>query len=334
MSALPVTGPIMVQSFVFIIAGLALLGAGADRFVLGASVTARRLGVPPLLIGLTVVALGTSAPEMLVSGTAAWRGAPALAVGNVLGSNIANVGLVIGATALVIPLAINSGTLRREYPVMMAGIVLAGVLMADGHLGRGDGLVLAIAMVASLALLGWLGLRARPGDRLSLEYEVETRADLPIPRALLWLALGLAALLGGSHMLVDGAVAIARMLGVTELVIGLTIVAVGTSLPELAASLAGALKNEHEIAIGNVIGSNMFNVLGVLCLPGLIRPAALEGTVMVRDYPLMLALSAGLFLMAYGLRGPGHIARWQGLVLLGVFCAYQYTLFLEAAPRG
>jgi len=324
----------MILSLFLVVAGLLMLAVGADRFVIGAASVARNLGVRPLLIGLTIVGLGTSAPEMLVSGVAAWRGAPTLAVGNVLGSNIANIGLVIGLTALVIPLAVDSGTLRREYPVMLAGIVLAGLLMADGVLERHDGAALLAAMLVSLVVLIWMGLQARPGDRLALEFTLEAPAPIGTGRALAWLVVGLAVLLGGSHILVDGAVSLARMLGVSEFVIGLTIVAVGTSLPEVAASIAGALKREPEIAIGNVIGSNMFNILGVLCLPGLIHPAALEKTVMLRDYPFMLALTVALFLMAYGLRRPGGVSRFQGALLLAAFFGYQYLVYLEHAGRA
>jgi len=309
-----------------VVGGLALVVGGADRFVTGAAATARNLGVSPMVVGLTVVGFGTSAPEMLVSAIAAWQGNPGLGIGNALGSNIANIALIVGATAMVRPLRVRSETLRRELPVLIAVTLGALALMIDGVLGRLDGLML----LGGLALLLYAVLALARRDRrdpLAAEFEAEIPAGMGTGRALAWLAVGLAGLLAGSRLLVWGAVELALALGVSDLVVGLTIVAVGTSLPELAASMAGALKGEDDIAVGNVIGSNMFNLLAVLGLPGLIRPGPFAAEVLTRDFPVMIALTLALFAMAYGFRGDGRIRRAEGAVLLAAFVAYETYLY-------
>ena len=311
-----------------ILVGLGLLTYGADRFVEGASATAANLGVSPLLIGLTIVGFGTSAPEMLVAVVASMNEKPELAIGNALGSNITNIALVLGATALIAPLAVDSKILRTEFPVMLFAMILAVGLMVDFELGRRDGIILAVGAVALIGFLIWLGLKASSGDRLAKEFEDET-VSLPMSRALRGLVLGLALLLLGSNILVDGATTIATALGVSELIIGLTIVAIGTSLPELAASAASALKGEPEIAIGNIIGSNMFNMLAVLPLPGLIFPGPIQEVVVTRDGAVMLGLAVAMLLMSFGFRGPGHINRIEGALLLSAFCGYQWILYLS-----
>jgi cation:H+ antiporter len=314
-----------------VIAGFALLTWGADRFVAGAAATARILGVPPLVIGLTVVGFGTSAPEMLVSATAAWQGNTSLAIGNALGSNITNIALVLGATALISPLVVHSGVLRREFPMLLVITLFGLALLIDGRLDRLDGVLLLTAQGLVLAWLVRLSLQARSNDPLRAEIDAELPGELPLGRALVWLAVGLVTLLVGSKLLVWGAVAIAVMLGVSELVIGLTVVAIGTSLPELAASLASALRREHEIAIGNIIGSNIFNLLAVLGLAGVIRPATFPDEVLMRDFPVMILLTLGLFAASYGFGGrQGRINRPEGGILLGCFGGYQLLLFFGA----
>lgn len=308
--------------------GLALLVWGAERFVAGAAAIARHAGIPPLTVGLVVVGIGTSAPEMLVSALAAWQGNPGLAIGNAIGSNIANVGLVVGATAVVRPLSVGSATLRREFPILFLVIALAGALIADGNLGRIDGLVLMAAFAALLGFLAWLGRRAPDRDPLGAEFTRELRDGLSRRRALGALVVGLITLLAASRLVVWAAASIAHALGVSDLVIGLTIVAVGTSLPELAASIASALKREPDLAIGNVLGSNMFNLLPVLALPGLIAPGPLDVEVVRRDYPLMLLFSAALFVAAHGFGSAATIRRWEGACLLAGFVAYQVLLGL------
>lgn len=310
-----------------VVGGFALLVWGADRFVLGAAATARNFGVSPLIIGLTIVGIGTSAPEILVSAMAAWQGNPALGVGNALGSNITNIGLVLGATAVITPLVVRSETLRREYPLMFAIMLFSLMLLLDGELSRLDGLLLLTGLVAMVYWMVRLGLR-RDHDPLEDEYAQEI-PRLSTARSLFWLGLGLVLLLGSSRLLVWGAVDIARAFGISDLIIGLTIVAVGTSLPELAASVMSALRGEPDIAIGNVIGSNMFNLLAVLGLPGLIHPTALAPAVLNRDYVFMLGLSIALFAMAYGFRGDGRVNRLEGALLLGGYGAYLYVLYLD-----
>jgi len=319
--------PIMLMSVLAIVGGFVLLVWGAERFVLGASSTARSFGVSPLIVGLTIVGFGTSAPEMLVSGVAAWEGNPGLAIGNALGSNITNIALVLGLAALIKPLEVHSQTLRRELPILLLIMVLAWVLLLDGELGRGDGLMLLLGMVVMIYWLVRLGLSTR-SDPMTSEYDAEMPKQMPVWTALMWLLLGLVVLFVGSRILVHGAVDIATQLGVSDLVIGLTIIAIGTSLPELAATIMSALRNEHDIAIGNVIGSNMFNLLGVMGLPGLLAPGPVAAEVLRRDYPLMVGLTLGLFVMAYGLKGGhGRINRLEACVLVGVYGVYLYVIY-------
>lgn len=320
----------MLGAFALVCAGLVLLTYGADRFVEGAAATAYNLGVQPLLVGLVVVGFATSAPEMLVSGVAALGGNPTVGIGNAIGSNIANIGLVLGATALLAPLTVRSAILQREFPLMIAVLLLATWVLSDRVLSRSDGVVLMVGLVLTIGATMWLGLRARGGsDALLQEFDQEIVAKMTTLRALAWVAVGLALLLAGSQMLVTGAVDIARAFGVSDVVIGLTIVAVGTSLPELAASIASALKNEPDIALGNVIGSNMFNALAVLAMPALIRPSDFEDEVVTRDVPMMLVMTAALFLMSFTFRNrPGRISRFDGALLLGAFLAYQLVLFV------
>ncbi|HED39620.1 MAG TPA: calcium/sodium antiporter [Chromatiales bacterium] len=322
----------MLLSSVAVVAGFILLVWGADRFVLGASATARNFGVSPLIVGLTIVGFGTSAPEMLVSGMAAYQGSPGISIGNALGSNITNIALVLGVTALVVPLTVHSGIIRRELPILLLVMVLALLLIVDGELGQGDGLFLLLGMFLMIFWVVRLGLRERDsGDLMSSEFDAEIPEGIPTPRAIFWLLIGMVVLFASSHILVWGAVNIARAFGVSDLIIGLTIIAIGTSLPELAASVMSALKNEHELAIGNIIGSNMFNILGVMALPGLIYPSVVPEGVLSRDYPVMIALTIALLLMAYGFRGrEGKINRVEGGLLLAAYCGYMYWLYQAA----
>ena len=318
----------MLYSILAVLAGFALLIWGADRFVIGAAALARNLGVSTLLIGLTIVGFGTSAPEVLVSGTAALGGNPGLAVGNALGSNIANIGLILGVTALVAPLTLHSQSLRREYPLLLMATLLASALLLDGELSRMDGLILLGGLVVAVVLVVRIGLARGPADPLRDEIAAEIPAHMPTRHAAGWLALGLLILLGGSKLLVWGAVDIASALGVSDLVIGLTIVAVGTSLPEMAASVMSALKKEDDIAIGNVIGSNLYNLLGVLCLPGLLSPSRVDGELVGRDLPVMIAMTLALPVLA--LLCKNRLGRRAGLLLTLSFAAYVGWVALNA----
>ncbi len=321
----------MLAPIAAIIVGFALLIWGADRFVAGAAATARNLGVSPLIVGVTIVGLGTSAPEMLVSAMAAFDGNPGLAVGNALGSNITNITLILGITAVVTPLQVRSEILRREMPLLLATMLGALILLLDRHLGRPDGILLLLGMGVMLFWLTRLAIGGR-SDALVGEYESEIPSGMSTGKALLWLTLGLALLLISSRALVWGAVQVASTLGVSDLVIGLTVVAIGTSLPELAASVMSARKGEHDIAIGNVIGSNIFNLLVVLGLPGLIHPFELPEMALTRDYSVMVGLTVGLFAVSYGFNRPGRINRLEGALLLLAFCGYQALLYVTERP--
>ena len=315
-------------SVMAIITGFGLLVWGAERFVHGAAAIARNFGVAPLIIGLTVVGIGTSAPEILISIVAASQGNPALAVGNALGSNITNIALVLGITAIVMPLTVKSETLRREYPIMFIVMLLALILVMDGHLGQIDGLILISGL---FVMLYWMIQQGKKQKRDPMEKEFEQEIPkISNQKAFLWLAIGLILLIISSRGLVWGSVNIAKAAGISDLVIGLTIVAIGTSLPELAASIMSALKKEHDIAIGNIIGSNMFNLLVVLGIPGLISPHFIDTSILERDFPFMIGLSIALFLMAYGFKGEGRINRFEGGLLLGGYVAYMVVLYFTA----
>ncbi len=316
---------------VAIFAGFALLVWGADRFVMGAAASARLLGVSPLLIGLTIVGFGTSAPEILVSAVASLQGNPGLAIGNAIGSNITNIALILGATALLVPLAVDSGTMRREMPILIGTTVFAYLLLSDGKLGFGDGLALLFGLLVMLGLVIYLGLSSRDSkDPMATEFAAEIPTNLTLAQALFWLLVGGIVLMVGSRILVWGAVAIAQHFGVSDLIIGLTIVALGTSLPELAAAIASALKNEPDIAIGNVIGSNMFNLLAVLGIPGIISPSVVDPAVLSRDMPMMVALTVAMLMMAYGFHGKGRINRLEASLLLAAYAGYQTLLYFTA----
>ena len=310
-----------------IVAGLALLVWGSDRFVLGASATARNFGVSPLVVGLTVVGVGTSMPEILIAIVAAVDGNPGLAIGNAVGSNIANIGLVMALCALTVPITVHSQTLRREFPLMFVVMALAWLLLQDRSLGRTDGFILLVGFVVLLGAMVFTAFLAKRSDPLSGEFAQEIPTTMPTRTALVWVVVGLAALLASSRVIVWGAVNVARAMDVSDLVIGLTIVAVGTSLPELAAAVASTLKREHELVIGNIIGSNMFNLLGVLGIAAVIEPTRIESLVLYRDFSVMLGLSVLLFLMSYGFRGPGRISRLSGVILIGIYLAYQFLVF-------
>ena len=292
-------------------------------FTDGASAVARNFGVSPLIVGLTIVAMGSSAPEIFVSVTASLSNSPGLAIGNAIGSNIANIALVLGVTALISPLKIDSNILRREFPVLFAVSFVAGVGISDLYLDYIDGVVLIAGMFVYLIWLIRLGLRSRTSHDLMLEELIEELPDvMPNNKAFFWLLVGLIMLPMSSHILVNGATGIAQYFGVSDFTIGLTIVALGTSLPELAASVAGVLKGEHELAIGNVIGSNIFNLLAVLGIAGLIRPSPISPSVLYTEYLLMMFLSFVMFIMAYGFKGPGRISRLEGGILFTIYVSF------------
>ncbi|MDX5151166.1 MAG: calcium/sodium antiporter [Acidiferrobacterales bacterium] len=324
----------MILWIVAIIGGFAVLVWSADRFVVGAAALARNHGVSPLIIGLTIVGLGTSAPEMLVSAIAAWDGSPGVGIGNAIGSNITNVGLVLGATALITPLAVRSETLKREFPILFAIMLLALVLMLDQTLSRIDGIILVSGLAIMLYWLVSIGLRSRGRDPMVTEYAEVIPTDISSGIAAIWVIVGLVFMLLSSRAVVWGATGIAKYFGISDLVIGLTVVALGTSLPELAASITSAIKKEHDIAIGNVLGSNMFNLLAVLGLPGLIHPAKLDPELLSRDFPVMIVITIALFAMSYGFGRQGRISRLEGGILLGAYLFYMGWIYASSVAAG
>ena len=316
-----------------IILGFVLLIWGADRFVMGAAALARNLGISPLLIGLTIVGFGTSAPEILVSAMAAYEGNPGLAVGNAVGSNIANIGLILGTSALVAPLVVQSDILRREIPLLLLVSFGAYLLLLDGDLDRSDGVLMLTGLAGALIAVVHIGRQRAARDPLEKEFEEEIPSDLSTLAASLWFAGGLVLLLVASRMLVWGAVSVATAFGISDLVIGLTIVAIGTSLPELAAGIASTLKGENDIAVGNVIGSNIYNMLAVLGIPGLLAPSTVDNMVLTRDLPIMLVLTIALLILGWGQKGSGRINRLEGTLLLISFIMYQGWLYIDAQPH-
>jgi cation:H+ antiporter len=312
----------MLANVLLVLAGLVLLIWGADRFVHGAAATARNLGVAPLLVGLTVVAFATSAPEILVSVVAALQKEPGLAFGNAIGSNIVNIGLVLVLTAMIRPIKLESATLRREMPALLAVSLLTVSLFLDTFLSRVDGLVMLTGLVIVMVWLARLGMRSAANDPIAMDYEAEIPSDVSMPMAIAWLIIGLGTLLVGAELLVDGAIGIAKMLGVSEVVIGITIVAFGTSLPELAVSLASAIKGEYGLAIGNIVGSNIFNLLAVIGVAATIAPSALAPSVLSLHIFVMVAFTLVLFAMTYDYDGKAQLSRLEGLALFLAFIAY------------
>ena len=317
----------MLLSFVAVICGLVLLLWSADRFIEGAAATAGHFGMPPLLIGMVVVGFGTSAPEMVVSALSALQGNPGIALGNAYGSNIANIALILGVTALISPIAVHSQVLRKELPVLVAVTALAAWQLLDGEVSRLDAIVLLGLFFGLMGWTIWQGIRQKD-DTLSGEVASEMEAHaMPLPRAAVWLLVGMVLLVVSSRVLVWGAVNIAHHFGVSDLVIGLTIIAIGTSLPELAASIMAARKGEHDLAVGNVIGSNLFNTLAVVGIAGAIHPMAVGPEVLQRDVLVMSVLTVSLFLVGYGLRGRmGKINRLEGGILLTAYLGYNAYL--------
>jgi cation:H+ antiporter len=323
----------MLIPFIVIIIGFVVLMLSADRFVAGSAAVAENMGMPPILIGLTVVSLGTSAPEILVSLNAALANESELAVGNALGSNIANIGLVLGVTALFCPLPVLPSLLKRELPILLAATFFGGFLIMDNHLGRSDGLILLGALILIMAKL--IHSQSRDPNAANVA-ELEDLPHMPHKKAWMNFALGLLFLILSARALVWGATEMATLLGLSTLIIGLTIVAVGTSLPELAATMACALKGHNEIAIGNVVGSNLFNLMAVMAIPGIISPTILAEQVLLRDYATMAILTVFLACTLYASMYAGRnktapvhkVGRTMGSLLIGLYGMYYYWLFI------
>lgn len=311
-----------------IILGLAALVWSADRFVEGSASTARHFGMPSLLIGMVVVGFGTSAPEMVVSALAALQGNPGIALGNAYGSNITNIALILGITALICPITIHSQVLRKELPVLTAVTGIAVYQLWDGELSRIDA---AMLIAIFCMLMGWTirqGLKQR-SDAFANEMENELiQHTMPVRKAVFWMLTGLVLLIISSRFLVWGAVAIAQQLGISDLVIGLTIVAIGTSLPELASSVIAARKGEDDIAVGNIVGSNLFNTLIVVGIAGSISPLQTSPDILSRDMLVMTILTISLFIFGFGMKRKRTISRSGGLALLSSFIGYTSYLLV------
>jgi cation:H+ antiporter len=322
----------MALAFIAVVFGLALLAWSADRFVEGSASTARHFGMPPLLIGMVIVGFGTSAPEMVVSALAASQDNPGIALGNAYGSNITNIALILGLTALINPIAVHSQVLRKELPILTAVTALAAWQIWDGDISRFEAVVLLGVFGGVMTWTILQGLQKK-ADALGSEMEQELEIQvMPMRKAIFWLAMGMVLLIISSRILVWGAVKIAHEFGVSDLIIGLTIVAIGTSLPEMASSVIATRKGEHDIALGNVLGSNLFNTLAVVGIAGAIHPMAVGPEVFNRDMLVMATLTLSLFVIGYGFRGPGRINRVKGAVLLA--CYVGYTVYLISIVFG
>mgnify|MGYP003145865813 FL=1 len=322
----------MLMAIGAIIAGLVLLVWSADKFVEGAAATAKHLGMPTLLIGMVIIGFGTSAPELAVSAMAASDGNPGLALGNGYGSNITNIALIVGLTAIIAPIAVHSQVIRKELPLLLVLTLIAGAQLLDGELSRIDGWVL---LGVFAAVMGWSTYQGYQGKEDPQAGDTETEMiahPMPLKSAIIWLVVGLVLLIVSSRILVWGAVTIAQSLGISDLIIGLTIVAIGTSLPELASALAAVKKNEHDLILGNILGSGIFNILAVVGLAAVIEPLSVAPEVLYRDWTLMFGLTLALLVMGFGLTGWRKlISRVDGALLLLVYVGYTGYLFSTMA---
>jgi cation:H+ antiporter len=305
----------------------------ADKFVFGASALARNLGISPMIIGLTIVAMGSSAPEIMIAVTASLQGNVDTAVGNAIGSNITNIALVLGLTALFHPLSGSSTTIKREIPLILVVTAIATYMLANSNFSFNEGLILIVGFVLYIATLLVVTLRRSKqnpiDDKMVLEAEQEVPDGVSTKQSVIWLVVGMILLPLSASFLVDSSIFIAKAFGISDLVIGLTVIAIGTSLPELAASIMSIIKKEDDLALGNIIGSNIFNILAVLSLAGLIAPGDIDNAAAVRDAPFMLATTFLLFILCFSRGGKFRITRAKGLLLLAVFIGYQVLLFSQ-----
>lgn len=321
----------MVYELITLISGLILLIWSADRFIDGSVSVANHLGIPSLLVGMVIVGFGTSAPEMFVSALASFQNNPGIALGNAYGSNIVNIGLILGITALINPIRVNSTLLRKELPILTIVTILSGFLIHDLRLSLSDSIILLMVFSGLISWTIYQGMK-RKSDTLAAEIETASVIrPLPIGWAVFWLFSGLLLLIVSSRLLVWGAIEFAHIFGISDMVIGLTIVAIGTSLPELASSVTAARKKEHDIALGNILGSNLFNTLAVVGIAGVIHPFELEHEIISRDMLIMGILTILLFATGYGFRSRhGRISRVEGAALLIVYLIYTAWLIKGA----
>ena len=322
----------MLLASIALIVGLMILMWSADHFVNSSAATARNFGMSPMLIGLTIVAIGTSAPEVLVSLMAALSGFGDLAVGNAVGSNIANVGIVLGLTLLIAPIRVNPRLMSKELPLLVGITVISGAVIYDNLINFLDGILLITALVITMVLIHYW--QKQPSDAAFSTIGEEEEAEIPEMKqgkATLILIGSLLLLLGSSRVLVWSATTIAQYFGVSELTIGLTVIAIGTSLPELAASVASALRKHPDMALGNIIGSNMFNLLAVMAVPGLVGESTINPSAFTRDYPVMCAITILLMVLVLAGKKPRTLGRISGITLCAAYIAYTAWLLFTAS---
>ena len=328
----------LIQVLILLIS-LVVLVWSADKFVMGASSLAKNLGVSPMIIGLTIVAMGSSAPEMMVAATAALQGNPDTAVGNAIGSNITNIALVLGLTILIKPMVVSSSIIKKELPLLLVLTVGTYFFLSDSFFSFNEGLILMIAFavfISTLLIQALIQRKKSPvNDPMLLEAEQELPESTTMTKSVLWLVIGLILLVLSAHFLVESAIFIAKFFGISDLVIGLTVIAIGTSLPELAASIASVIKKEYDLALGNIVGSNIFNILAVLPFAGLISPGAINSEAVIRDIPIMIAVTLLLFVLCFSRRlGYFRMTRAKGALLVVCFIAYQVLLFSQIVPAA
>jgi cation:H+ antiporter len=324
----------MLENVGILLVALTVLVWSADKFVLGASSLARNLGVSPMIIGLTIVAMGSSAPEMMVAAAASFQGTPDTAIGNAIGSNITNIALVLGLSVLIKPLIVSSSTIKNELPLLFLVSLFAYYILFDNNFSFFEGIILMIGFFSFISILLIKAIKQRKSNKIDDPLILEAEKDVPEAtsplKSIFWLFAGISLLILSSHFLVDSAIFIAKAYGISDLVIGLTIIAIGTSLPELAASIASILKKEDDLAMGNIVGSNIFNILAVLPFAGIIAPGAINPDASLRDIPIMLAITGLLFLLCFSRKsGCFRLTRIKGALLLFCFCAYQVLLFSQ-----
>ena len=317
----------MLLAIAAVLCGLALLVYAADRFVFGASGLAYNFGISPLMVGLTIVAFGTSAPEIFVSGAAAFQNNPNLAIGNAIGSNIANVGLVLGITALVVPMTVYANIIQQQFPIMFLVMFISLAIFFNDYLGRAEAIILIILL---FLFIFYTVINERKQTPVIDESSIDIGAPKPII-SVIWLIVGLVLLIVSSKILVWGAVDIAKKLGVSDLIIGLTIIAIGTSLPEVATSITSALKGKPDLAMGNVVGSNIFNLLAVTGTAGIISPTVINSDVMGRDVPVMFAITILMVILATPWRDNHLLSRFSGGILLTGYISYLVYLIIQAS---
>ena len=313
----------MLSILLGLVLGFALLIWSADRFIIGAVGLAKQLHIAPIIIGIVIIGFGTSAPELLIAGVSAWQGNSGLAIGNALGSNITNIALIIGITALLTPIMVSRQTLLREFPILLLASGLAWLLLQDTLLSFSDALILMLSLFLAMGFLVF-------ASKSKLTDQVSGEKSNSLAAAISWTLLGLVLLLVSSNILVSFSVKLAQAFGVSDLVIGLTIVAIGTSLPELAACVTGALKHHTDLAIGNVVGSNIFNTLGVVSVPGFIHSYAIPKEVLMRDFPIMAGLTLLLLLLSYVTQKRQGMFRISGCLLLACFVGFQIIIYQQS----